>query len=96
MGGLDAVAYQGKEPDMQTIVNFVSLLRLRRRDKPKQRKPLKKRQDERELLFWTLEEILTLGRQTLRLLFLAAVVIYAIVSMIEGRLPDIESIIDGL
>ena len=81
---------------MRTIVYLVSVFCLRRRDRPKRRKPLKKRRDERELLFWTLGEILTLGRQTLRLLFLTAVVIYAIVSMIEGRLPGIESIVNGL
>jgi hypothetical protein len=80
---------------MRTIVYIASVFRRRKRG-TKKRKSLKTRRAERELFFWTVAEALDLGRQTLRLLLLAALVIYAIVSLIEGRLPGVESILRSL
>jgi hypothetical protein len=80
---------------MRTLVYIASLFRQRKRG-TKQRKSLKTRRAERELFFWTVAEALDLSRQTLRLLLLAALVIYAIVSLVEGRLPGVESILRSL
>jgi hypothetical protein len=84
---------------MRTTVYLA--LRLWRRSQgppPKQRRPksIKWRRKERELFFWTVREVLALARQTLRLLLLAALVIYVIASLIEGRPPSIETIIRPL
>jgi hypothetical protein len=80
---------------MQKLAYLASLFRRRKRGSGKHRKSIKKRRSERALLFWTIRESLALGRQTLRFLFLAALLTYAIVSMIEGTLPDIQSIFYG-
>jgi hypothetical protein len=81
---------------MRIIVYIVSVFRRRNRDTPKERRSVKWRRAERELFFWTVREVFALGRQALRLLLLTAVVLYAIVFLIEGRLPDLESIIRSL
>jgi hypothetical protein len=47
------------------------------------RRPIEARRAERELFFWT-------ARQTLKLVVLAALVIYLVVSLVEGRLPGSE------
>jgi hypothetical protein len=72
------------------------MLRRKRPHRATRRKPLKQRRDERELFFWTLRELLAIGRQAIRLLLLLAVAIYLIVSLIEGRLPGIESVVQAL
>jgi hypothetical protein len=81
---------------MRTIVNISSMFRKRKRGTPTRRRSVKTRRNERELLFWTVREALALGRQALRFLLLTAIVIYAIVSLIEGRAPGIESILASL
>lgn len=62
---------------MQTIVYVISMLRRWKRDTPKKRRSIKARRNERELLFWTVREVLALGRQLFRFLLLAALIIYA-------------------
>jgi hypothetical protein len=73
---------------MRTIL-YLALMLWRRSQgpPPKQRRPksIEQRRNERELFFWTVREVLALARQTLRLLLLAALVIYVIASLIEGR-----------
>jgi hypothetical protein len=44
------------------------------------RTPIEVRRAERELFFWT-------ARQTIKLVVLAAVAAYVVVSLIEGRIP---------
>jgi hypothetical protein len=64
--------------------------------KPKRREPLKRRREERELLFWTLQEALAVLWLTLRLILFAALVAYVILSLIEGRPIGVESAIRAL
>lgn len=52
----------------------------------RQQQSIEVRKAERELFFWT-------AHQTLRLVLFAAVVIYAIASMISGELPGIEQLV---
>jgi hypothetical protein len=66
------------------------------RGKPKRRRPLKTRLAERQLLFWTIGEAFRLTRQALWLLLFASLVVYSILSLIEGRLPSVESILSLL
>jgi hypothetical protein len=47
------------------------------------RLPIKDRRAERELFFWT-------AQQTLKLVMLAALTVYAVVALVEGRLPGAE------
>jgi len=47
------------------------------------RQPIEVRKAERELFFWT-------ARQTLKLVVLAALTAYLLVSLLEGRLPGGE------
>jgi hypothetical protein len=47
------------------------------------RQPIEARKAERELFFWT-------ARQTLKLVILAALTAYLVVSLVEGRLPGGE------
>ncbi|HSZ14884.1 MAG TPA: hypothetical protein VK790_12690 [Solirubrobacteraceae bacterium] len=47
------------------------------------RQPIEIRKAERELFFWT-------ARQALKLVILAALTAYVVVSLVEGRLPGAE------
>ena len=56
------------------------------------RKPkasLEARRAERELFFWT-------ARQALRLVALGTLVVYSIVSMVEGHIPGLELLVRSL
>ncbi|MGO9320732.1 MAG: hypothetical protein ACLQBY_08040 [Solirubrobacteraceae bacterium] len=50
------------------------------------RQPVEVRRAERELFFWT-------ARQTLKLVILAALTAYLVVSLVEGRLPGGEMLL---
>jgi hypothetical protein len=50
------------------------------------RQPIETRKAERELFFWT-------ARQTLKLVVLAALTAYLLVSLVEGRLPGGELLV---
>jgi hypothetical protein len=52
----------------------------------RQTKPISDRRAERELFFWT-------AQQGLKLLVLAALSAYSIVSLIEGHLPGLELVL---
>jgi len=47
------------------------------------RTPIEVRKAERELFFWT-------ARQTLELVVLAALAVYVVVSLVQGRIPGSE------
>jgi hypothetical protein len=47
------------------------------------RTPIEVRKAERELFFWT-------ARQTLKLVVLAALAVYVVVSLVHGRIPGSE------
>jgi hypothetical protein len=49
----------------------------------RKRAPIEVRRAERELFFWT-------ARQAIKLVMLAAVAVYIVVSLIEGRIPGSE------
>ncbi len=50
---------------------------------PRARTPIEVRRAERELFFWT-------ARQTVKLVVLAALAVYVVVSLAEGRIPGSE------
>jgi hypothetical protein len=50
------------------------------------RQPIEVRKAERELFFWT-------ARQTLKLVIFAAVTVYLVVSLLEGRVPGGETLV---
>ena len=50
------------------------------------RRPIEARRAERELFFWT-------ARQTVKLVVLAALAVYVVVSLLEGRLPGSELLV---
>lgn len=47
------------------------------------RTPIEVRRAERELFFWT-------ARQTVKLVVLAAIAVYLVVSLLQGRIPGSE------
>jgi uncharacterized integral membrane protein len=55
----------------------------------KSRPSLNARRAERELFFWT-------ARQVLGLVLLGALVVYSVVSLVEGRVPGIELLLRNL
>jgi hypothetical protein len=52
----------------------------------RQARTVSRRRAERELFFWT-------AHKTLRLVLSAAVTVYTVVSLLEGRLPGVEAIL---
>jgi hypothetical protein len=55
----------------------------------KPRPPIKTRREERELFFWTASQIL-------RLVGFTALVVYSIVSLIEGDIPGADMLLRSL
>lgn len=57
------------------------------RRRNRRRKSIWDRRAERELSFWTAQELIRTARELLKLAGLIALVVYALVSLAEGRLP---------
>jgi hypothetical protein len=76
----------------QTVVYIAAILPhlpRRRRRKP----PIQTRREERELAFWTIEEILKLAPRAIRILVLGALAVYAIVALVKGELPGTQEVL---
>jgi hypothetical protein len=53
------------------------------------RTPIEVRRAERELFFWT-------ARQTVKLVVLAALAVYVVISLIEGQLPGSDLLVRAM
>jgi hypothetical protein len=56
------------------------------------RRSIDSRREQRELLFWTLRESLAIAWLGLRLIVLAALAIYLILAMLDGRSAGAEEV----